>query len=65
MITETYGKTVVVVNGVETEVQQEIPTFVYNGATQIMVDDTIEDGYIAVVEDGAFGVGQHWRKKAS
>lgn len=53
LITAKYGLTKLVVGGVEQIVQNPTPSYVYDGVTDIVVDDTMSDGIISMVEDGA------------
>lgn len=57
-ITETYGQSTIVENGIQTIVQSEIPTYKYNGVTPIVLDDDLADGFIGIIEKGAFGIGE-------
>lgn len=54
LIAPVYGQVTKVVNGVETLVQSDVPTYMYEGVTPIVLDDTISNGLIALVEQGAF-----------
>ena len=54
LITEVYGKVQVNQNGVTTTVDTDVPEYKYNGVTKIIVDDTMADGIVALVENGAF-----------
>ena len=58
IITEKYGQVTVVKDGITQVVQSDTPTYVLNKVTPIIVDDTITDGIISLVEDGAFAFGQ-------
>jgi len=54
LITERYGLITKVVDGIEQTVQSDVPSYVYNGVTEIVVDDDMKDGIISLVEAGAF-----------
>jgi len=58
IITEKYGTTTIIKDGVEHVVQSRTPTYVINGVTPIVVDDTMKDGVISLVDDGAFAFEQ-------
>lgn len=57
-IVETYGQNTIVVDGVATVVTSETPTYKFNGVTDIVLDDELDDGIVAVVDRGAFGIGE-------
>lgn len=58
LITARYGTVTKVVYGVETLVQSEVPTYVFDGVTEIVVDDAMKNGIISLVENGAFAFAQ-------
>ena len=58
IITEKYGQVTVVKDGITQVVQSDTPTYVLNKVTEIMVDDTMKDGVISLVEDNAFAYTQ-------
>lgn len=58
LLSETYGQTTITKDGVTTVVQDENPTYKYNGVTPVEVDDAMPDGVIAIVSKGAFGIGE-------
>jgi hypothetical protein len=43
----------VVKDGITQLVQSTTPTLVYNGATPVIIDDTMVNGVIAMVDEGA------------
>ncbi len=57
-IVETYGQNTIVVDGVQTVVQSDVPTYKYNGVTEIELDDDMADGIVGIIEQGAFGIGE-------
>lgn len=58
LITERYGLITIVKDGVTQQVQSDTPEYVYGGVTKITLDDTMTDGVISLVEDGAFAFTQ-------
>jgi len=58
LISATYGTVIKVVNGIETAVTSNTPTWVYDGVTPIVVDDAMADGIISLIEQGAFAFTQ-------
>jgi hypothetical protein len=58
IITARYGMITIVVDGVEQQVQSETPTYVYDGVTEIVIDDSIKNGIISMIEDSAFAFSQ-------
>lgn len=58
LVTERYGKITIVVDGVQTVVDSDVPTYVYNGVTEIVVDDDMISGIIGICELDAFGIGE-------
>lgn len=58
IITEKYGQVTVVKDGITQIVQSDTPTYVLNKVTPIIVDDTMSDGIVSLVEDGAFAFAQ-------
>jgi hypothetical protein len=54
LVTERYGQVTVVKDGITQLVQSDTPTYVYGGATPIVVDDALSNGVISLVEQGAF-----------
>jgi len=63
VISETYGMVEIVENGVRKMVQSDTPEYKLMGVTKIVVDDTMKDGVISLVEDGAFAFEQKNIKK--
>lgn len=58
LITEKYGQVTIVKDGITQVVQSDTPSYVYGGATPIVVDDAMKDGIISLIEDGAFAFTQ-------
>lgn len=57
--TQTFGAPVTqVVNGVETLVQGKPTGWVYNGYVKVVIDDTMANGYIALIDEGAFALAE-------
>jgi len=48
-----YGQVTVVKDGITQLVQSSVPELVYRGVTPVIVDDTMYDGTIALVDEGA------------
>lgn len=56
---ETYGTVTMVVNGIETKVEDRSKkSYKYEGVTPIVLDDTMADGIISLVSEGAFAFEQ-------
>jgi hypothetical protein len=53
VISRKYGQVTVVKDGITQLVQSTTPTLVYNGATPVIIDDTMINGVIAMVDEGA------------
>lgn len=58
LITEKYGQVTITKDGVSQVVQNDTPSYVYGGATPIIVDDAMKDGIISLIEEGAFAFAQ-------
>lgn len=58
LITEKYGQVTIVKDGITQLVQSDSPTYVYGGATPVVVDDAMKDGIISLIEEGAFAFAQ-------
>lgn len=58
LITPIYGMVTIVEDGVERMVQSVTPKYVYDGVTDIVIDDTVNNGIISMVEDGAIAFSQ-------
>lgn len=58
LITPIYGMVTLLEDGVERMVQSDTPKYVYDGVTDIVIDDTINNGIISMVEDGAIAFSQ-------
>ena len=58
LITEKYGTVSINKDGVTQVVQSDTPEYVYGGATKVVVDDSMNDGIISLVEERAFAFAQ-------
>jgi hypothetical protein len=63
IIVETYGMVEIVKDGVRQMVQSTTPEYKLKGISPIVVDDSMKDGIISLVEDGAFAFEQKEFKK--
>ena len=59
LVKAIYGSQTVTENGVTTTVTSQTPIYVYEGVVPIVVDDSMTDGIIALVEDAAFAFAQN------
>jgi hypothetical protein len=59
MFTQTFGAPILqVVNGVETVVQGRPTGWLYDGYVKVVIDDTMNDSYIALINKGAFAFAE-------
>ena len=53
LISRRYGQVTIVKDGITQLVQSSTPDLVYNGATPVVIDDTMRNGIVAMVDEGA------------
>ena len=60
LITPTYGKVTITgsANGASTEVTNDVPSWVFDGVTPVLIDNDLDDGKIFLLNEGAFVFAQ-------
>lgn len=58
LFTQGNARRTVLVDGVETLVETNEQVWYYDGVTEVVLDDTIADGIISLISQGAFAFGQ-------
>lgn len=54
LIVEKYGTVTQVIDGITQVVQSDTHEYMYKGVTPVVVDDTLTDGIISLIDNGAF-----------